>query len=247
MVAQPQSQPLKPNSALNILSDEELNKKKSPNIIDTFDSPLPKLPNDISDSQQIKAFEDYLKSPFRAPLPVLGKGLVELAEEITSKSEISRQLTDLSKEASNLTEDIADAIFSGNTSQTIVRYLGNAFPKNTIISAPVSTIPLGGGIYKTPPDPANPWDKKRWTSAFGNDLDIGSWFTPPIKQQIILDECNIGLSVEFGIGPMRLPKHQIMYRRKECREPPPPPPPPRTLPTPGIVIPGYAQRFAAFN
>lgn len=92
-------------------------------------------------------------------------------------------------------------------------------------------VPKGSeGIYTTPGGAVSPFDCGRWPdSPFcgGNpftDEPIGLNFSR------VEDECNIGIQVAPVLGFVKLPLHQVVYRKPgECRLPPPKP-----RPNPGI-------------
>jgi hypothetical protein len=94
---------------------------------------------------------------------------------------------------------------------------------------PGGLVPLGDtGLWTTPDEPADPQDCERWEgSAFCTPFFFT--FTPfSFEPAIAVDECNIGIRLDYSFGFIRLPPVAIVYRDPSdaCRLPPPPEPPP---------------------
>jgi hypothetical protein len=94
---------------------------------------------------------------------------------------------------------------------------------------PGGLVPLGDtGLWTTPDEPADPQDCERYE---GSAFCTPFFFTlTPFSfiPAIAIDECNIGIRLDYSFGFIRLPPVALVYRNpsEDCKPPPPPVLPP---------------------
>lgn len=85
---------------------------------------------------------------------------------------------------------------------------------------PEGLVPIGDtGFFITPDTPADPTDCERWSdSPFCGGNPFAQTFIG-IELEIIIDPCNVGITLRPIFGFIRLPPVTIIWRNPLCREP----------------------------